>query len=342
MAVRDRHSSRVWPGCSLSGCGPKPVRFFCRSSEMLLASLAAITRNGCARSAFQPRLAGVFAFWVRTETCPLFLPVVCNAPRVSRGDDQKWLCALGIPAASGRGIRFLGADQNLSAFSAGRLKCCSRLSWLSQEMAVRDRHSSRVWPGCSLSGCGPKPVRFFCRSSEMLLASLAAITRDGCARSAFQPRLAGGFAFWVRTKTCPLFLPLVCDAARVSRGYHKKWLCAIGIPAASGRGVRFLGADQNLSAFSAGRLKCCSRLSRLSQEMAVHGRSSSRVWPGCSLSGCGPKPVRFFCRSSEMLLASLVAITRNGCARSAFQPRLAGVFAFWVRTKTCPLFLPVV
>jgi len=43
-----------------------------------------------------------------------------------------------------------------------------------------------------------------------------------------------------------------------------------------------------------------------------------------------------------MLLASLVAITRNGCARSAFQPRLAGVFAFWVRTKTCPLFLPVV
>src|SRR5437763_5380639 len=72
MAVRDRHSSRVWPGCSLSGCGPKPVRFFCRSSEMLLASLAAITRNGCARSAFQPRLAGVFAFWVRTKTCPLF------------------------------------------------------------------------------------------------------------------------------------------------------------------------------------------------------------------------------------------------------------------------------
>src|SRR5437773_7967149 len=26
MAVRDRHSSRVWPGCSLAGCGPKPVR----------------------------------------------------------------------------------------------------------------------------------------------------------------------------------------------------------------------------------------------------------------------------------------------------------------------------
>src|SRR5207302_3064578 len=39
-----------------------------------------------------------------------------------------------------------------------------------------------------------------------------------------------------------------------------------------------------------------------------------------------------------MLLPSLAAITRNGCARSAFQPRLAGVFAFWVRTKTCPLF----
>src|SRR2546430_3889296 len=90
-------------------------------------------------------------------------------------------------------------------------------------MAVRDGHSSRIWPGCMLSGCGPKLVRFF--------------------------------------------LPVVSNAARVSRGYHKKWLCAIGIPAASGRGVRFLGADQNLSAF--------------------------------------------FCRSSEMLLASLVAITRN-------------------------------
>src|SRR2546430_4187281 len=107
-------------------------------------------------------------------------------------------------------------------------------------MAVRDGHSSRIWPGCMLSGCGPKLVRFF--------------------------------------------LPVVSNAARVSRGYHKKWLCAIGIPAASGRGVRFLGADQNLSAF--------------------------------------------FCRSSEMLLAPLVAITRNGCARSAFQPHLAGVLAF--------------
>src|SRR5439155_571739 len=50
------------------------------------------------------------------------------------------------------------------------------------------------------------------------------------------------------------------------------------------------------------------------------------------------KTCPLFCRSSEMLLASLAAITRNGCARSAFQPRLAGVFAFWVRTKTCPLF----
>src|SRR5256885_9204293 len=29
--------------------------------------------------------------------------------------------------------------------------------------------------------------------------------------------------------------------------------------------------------------------------------------------------------------------SRNGCARSAFQPHLAGVFAFWVRTKTCLL-----
>src|SRR5207249_11068952 len=50
--------------------------------------------------------------------------------------------------------------KTFSLFSAGRLKCCSRLSWLSQEMAVRDRHSRRIWPGCSLSGCGPKPVRF--------------------------------------------------------------------------------------------------------------------------------------------------------------------------------------
>src|SRR5439155_6513373 len=75
-------------------------------------------------------------------------------------------CALPIskPAQNHLNDGF-GADQNLSAFSAGRLKCCSRLSWLSQEMAVRDRHSSRVWPGCSLSGCGPKPVRFS-RSEE--------------------------------------------------------------------------------------------------------------------------------------------------------------------------------
>src|SRR5207249_1593969 len=107
--IRDRNVTGVQT-CAL------PISFCCRSSEMLLASLVAITRNGCARSAFQPHLAGVFAFWVRTKTCPLF--------------------------------------------SAGRLKCCSRLSWLSQEMAVRDRHSGRIWPGCSLSGCGPKPVRF--------------------------------------------------------------------------------------------------------------------------------------------------------------------------------------
>src|SRR5436305_541215 len=127
---------------------------------MLLASLVAITRNGCARSAFQPRLAGVFAFWVRTKTCTLFLPVVCHAPRFSGLNYIKYSCATAIQPASGRLIRVLGADQNLSAFSAGRLKCCSRLSRLSQEMAVRDRHSSRIWPGCSLSGCGPKPVRF--------------------------------------------------------------------------------------------------------------------------------------------------------------------------------------
>src|SRR5207302_1978810 len=144
--------------------------------------------------------------------------------------------------------------------------------------------------------------------------------------------------FCLRPKACAIFLLLVSDADPGSLGYYKKWLCAIGIPAASGRGVRFLGADQNLSAFSAGRLKCCSRLSRLSQEMAVRDRHSSRIWPGCSLSGCGPKPVRFFCRSADMLLSSLAAIPRNGCARSAFQPHLGSVFAFWVRTKTCPLF----
>src|SRR5437667_9038590 len=141
----------------------------------------------------------------------------------------------------------------------------------------------------------------------------------------------------VRTKSCPLFLPVVSNAGRVSRGYHKKWLCAIGIPAASGRGVRFLGADQNLSAFSAGRLKCCSRLSRLSQEMDVRDRHFSRVWPGCSLSGCGPKPVRFFCRSSEMLLGSLAAITRNGLARMGIEADWAGMLALWVATKTCQI-----
>src|SRR5207302_547079 len=102
-----------------------------------------------------------------------------------------------------------GADQNLSAFSAGRLKCCSRLSWLSQEMAVRDRHSSRVWPGCSLSGCGPKPVRFFCRSSELLLASLSSLTRHSSDRPPLHLPLAVLFMFSVRTKTCPLFLPVV-------------------------------------------------------------------------------------------------------------------------------------
>src|SRR5207249_3152677 len=156
------------------------------------------------------------------------------------------------------------------------------------------------------------------------------------------PPMSGFFAFSLRTTPFPVFLPVVCNSARVSRGYHNNFLFDVGLPVSSGRGVRFLGADQNLSAFSAGRLKCCSRLSRLSQEMEIREPHSSRIWPGCSLSGCGPKPVRFFCRSSEMLLASLAAITRNGGARSAFQPRLAGVFAFWVRTKTCPLFLPVV
>src|SRR6266705_2119320 len=216
---------------------------------MLLASLAAITRNGCARSAFQPRLAGVFAFWVRTKTCPLFLPVVLNAARVSRGYHKKWLCAIGIPAASGRGVRFLGADQNLSAFF-----CRSSEMLLASLVAIKRNGCARSALQPHLAGVFAFWVRtktcpLFCRSSEMLLASLAAITRNGCARSAFQPHLAGVFAFWVRTKTCRLF--------------------------------------------SDGRLKCCSRLSWLSQEMAVRDRHSSRIWPGCSLSGCGPKPVRF-------------------------------------------------
>src|SRR5207247_7458971 len=109
-------------------------------------------------------ICGLLLCSVRSTICPLFLPVFCNAARVSRCYHEKWLCAIGIPAASGRGVRFLGADQNLSAFSAGRLKCCSRLSRLSQEMAVRDRHSSRVLAGGSLPGCVPKPVafRFMC------------------------------------------------------------------------------------------------------------------------------------------------------------------------------------
>src|SRR5207253_2732130 len=111
--------------CSLCACGTKPVPLFCRSSEMLLASLAAITRNGCARSAFQPHLAGVFAFWVRTKTCPLF--------------------------------------------SAGRLKCCSRLSWLSQEMAVRDRHSSRIWPGVRFLGA-EQNLSAFCQAEAFFRA----------------------------------------------------------------------------------------------------------------------------------------------------------------------------
>src|SRR5207244_6926896 len=127
------------------------------------------TSRVCVRSPFKPRLVWLLVFWVRTKTCPLFLPVVWNAARVSRGYHKQWLCAIGITAASGRGVRFLGADQNLSAFSAGRLECCSRLSRLSQEMAVRDRHSSRVWPGGSLSGCGPKPVRFFFSLSDCLV-----------------------------------------------------------------------------------------------------------------------------------------------------------------------------
>src|SRR5437667_9067297 len=117
-----------------------------------------------------------------------------------------------------------------------------------------------------------------------------------------------------------------------------KCLCAIGIQAAYGRVVRFLGADQNLSAFSAGRLKCCSRLSRLSQEMAVPDRHSSRVWPGCSLSGCGPKPVRFLRRGAEIPVHALVASSKKCFARSVVQAHLGGVVTFRVRTKTCSLF----
>src|SRR5207302_305365 len=175
-------------------------------------------------------------FCLRPKACAIFLLLVSDADPGSLGYHKKWRCAIGIPAASGRGVRFLGADQNLSAFSAGRLKCCSRLSRLSQEMAGRDRHSSRVWPRDSLACCGPKPVRFFCRSSEMLLAPPISITRNGGARSAFQPRLAGVFAFWVRTKTCPLFLPVVLNGSRVFWFLHESCLVGIGFSAASGPG----------------------------------------------------------------------------------------------------------
>src|SRR5207253_5934532 len=126
---------------------PKLFRFFCGSCEILLAALVAITRSGCARSAFQPPLAGVFAFWVRAKTCPLF--------------------------------------------SAGRLKCCSRLLRLSQEMAVRDRHSSRIWPGCSLSGCGPKPVRFLCRDSEIAFRFFFSVSDECCAPCSFRWLVCG-------------------------------------------------------------------------------------------------------------------------------------------------------
>src|SRR5207302_975082 len=186
----------------------------------------------------------------------------------SRWFHEPWLCPPPIPASSGPRHPFLRADQNLSAFSAGRLKCCSRLSRLSQEMAVRDRHSSRVWPGCSLSGCGPKPVRFFCRSSELLLASLVAISRNGCARPASQPPLAGGVASWLLTNTRPLS-PEARPSRRplplLSRGSHRRSLCpgqAVRIrirrSERSGPRVRLLHA--NSTPFSAapaqGRTEC--------------------------------------------------------------------------------------
>src|SRR5437867_13297571 len=128
---------------------------------------------------------------------------------------MQWPCDAPTPAAYGRVVHLFGADQNLSAFSAGRLKCCSRLSRLSQEMAVRDRHSSRVWPGCSLSGCGPKPVRFLPRGGILSVHDRSEERREGRARSAFQPPLAGVFGFWVRTKTCPLFVEVLCIVVRM-------------------------------------------------------------------------------------------------------------------------------
>src|SRR5437867_4683137 len=103
---------------------------------------------------------------------------------------MQWPCDAPTPAAYGRVVHLFGADQNLSAFSAGRLKCCSRLSRLSQEMAVRDRHSSRVWPGCSLSGCGPKPVRFFRPSVHMLVLSSAYAPKYCLSLAEFQTALS--------------------------------------------------------------------------------------------------------------------------------------------------------
>src|SRR5207302_791569 len=44
----------------------------------------------------------------------------------------------------GRGVRFLGADQNLSAFSAGRVLCRSLLSCPSQGIVVPDRLSTPI------------------------------------------------------------------------------------------------------------------------------------------------------------------------------------------------------
>src|SRR5438876_894883 len=136
---------------------------------MLLASHAAITRNACARSAFQPHLAVVFAFFFRSKTCPLF--------------------------------------------AAGRLKCCSRLSWLSQEMAVRDRHSSRIWPGCSLSGCGPKPVRFL-----LPVGRLAVREPLGCSER-WLPRLCSRAAAGVCERSW--FLPERSNASRDSRAWRR-------------------------------------------------------------------------------------------------------------------------
>src|SRR5207237_2923850 len=73
-------------------------------------------------------------------------------------------------------------------------------------------------------------------------------------------------------QTCALPISFGPHPESEHPGYHKKWLCAIGIPAASGRGVRFLGADQNLSAFFCRSSEMRSEERRVGKEGHARGR----------------------------------------------------------------------